>query len=153
MGPIDVKSMLATIAALLKQDPGFRDLVVDIAGYAPPLHGDANLLTIVFQNLVINAAQAMQGRGAVRVVLSVVDGRQRVDIIDSGPGLPSEVRKQLFKPFLTTKARGTGLGLATARRLIELHDGHISLTCPADGGTVVRVELPSASASREGERS
>jgi signal transduction histidine kinase len=49
----------------------------------------------------------------------------------------------LFRPFQTTKARGTGLGLATARRLVELHGGSISVTCPDTGGTTVRVELPS----------
>lgn len=140
--PTDLKTLLVTIAGLLQQDPAFRDLRVEVGGNAPSLDADPNLLTIVFQNLFINAAQAMQGHGTVRVSITAVDGWHRVEVIDEGPGVPAEIRRTLFRPFQTTKARGTGLGLATARRLLELHDGRISVSCPDRGGTVVTVELP-----------
>jgi two-component system sensor histidine kinase AtoS len=100
-------------------------------------------MTIVFQNLLINSAQAIHGRGVITVALSVSDGWQRVDVIDQGPGIHPEIRAALFRPFKTTKARGSGLGMATAKRLVELHEGRISVSCPPAGGTTVSVELPS----------
>lgn len=57
-----------------------------------------------------------------------------------------DVREKLFTPFFTTTSRGTGLGLVTARRLVEAHGGRLTIECPADGGTVVVVELPAARA-------
>jgi two-component system sensor kinase FixL len=139
----DLKDLLETVASLLKQDPAFADLRVHVSGEVTPATFDSNLLTIVFQNLLINAAQATHGRGEVRVALTTHDAWHRVEIVDDGPGLAPEIRKALFRPFQTTKARGTGLGLATARTLVELHGGRIALTCPPSGGTTVTVELPS----------
>ena len=139
----DLKDLLQTVAGLLKQDPTFADIQVHFSGESTPVSCDPNLLTIVFQNLLINAAQATHGRGEVRVTITSHDGWHRVEIADNGPGLAPEIRKALFRPFQTTKARGTGLGLATARTLVELHRGRIALICPTSGGTVVTVELPS----------
>jgi len=76
------------------------------------------------------------------VVLGVDNGVQRVRVADAGPGMPADVRANVFRPFFTTKARGTGLGLATAKRLVEAHAGTIAVECPPSGGTVVTVTLP-----------
>jgi signal transduction histidine kinase len=65
---------------------------------------------------------------------------------DSGPGIPAEIREQVFEPFFTTKARGGGLGLPIAKRTAEMHGGTLELSCPAEGGTVVRLALPIYSA-------
>ena len=140
---LDVRALLNAVVELLGRDPGFADLVVEIDGEVPPVSGDATLLTIAFQNLLINSAQAMQGRGLVRVSLSAADGWHHIEIADTGPGIPIEIRAQLFRPFKTTKARGTGLGMATAKRLTELHNGRIEVSCPDDGGTTVTIHLPS----------
>ena len=141
----DLRALAESVAALLKRDPAFRDLEVAIDGHAPPALVDANLLTIVFQNLLINAAQA-QGRGTIRMTLQPVDGRIRVEIADSGPGIPAEIRADLFRAFRTTKARGTGLGMATAKRLVESQDGSIAVECPDSGGTVITLTVPVAAA-------
>ena len=140
----DLRVLLESVVALLKRDPVFADLIVSIEGVTPAIRSDQNLLTIAFQNLLINAAQAMQGRGTIRVTLRSHDGWHDVEIADSGPGIPPEIRAQLFRPFKTTKARGTGLGMATAKRLAELHGGRIHVTCPEGGGTIVTVSLPAA---------
>ena len=103
---------------------------------------DPELLKIVFQNLFINAAQAMHGDGAIHVSLRVDGSDVHVTVADTGPGIPDDVRQNLFKPFFTTKARGTGLGLSTARRLIDAHGGTIAVDCPATGGTTVTLRLP-----------
>ena len=139
----DIRALVESVATLLKRDPAFRDLDVAIDGEVPPAWVDANLLTIALQNLLINAAQA-QGRGTIRVSLQGVNGRIAVEIADSGPGIPAEIRADLFRAFKTTKARGTGLGMATARRLIESQGGAIAVECPVAGGTVVTLTVPVA---------
>ncbi len=139
----DLRALLTSVATLLQSDPAFDQLKFTIVGDAPPVSADPALMTIVFQNLLINSAQALHGKGVVTLSLAASGGWHRVAVIDHGPGIPPEIRAALFRPFKTTKARGTGLGMATAKRLVELHDGRISVTCPADGGTTVTVELPS----------
>jgi signal transduction histidine kinase len=140
---IDVRALLDSVIAMMKRDPALADLIITVAGTVPPISGDATLLTIALQNLLINAAQAMQGRGEVRVAVSAAAGWHHIEIADAGPGIPAEIRAQLFRPFKTTKARGTGLGMATAKRLTELHNGGIEVSCPEGGGTIVTVRLPS----------
>ena len=66
----------------------------------------------------------------------------QITFIDRGPGIPADVREKIFTPFFTTKARGSGLGLPTVKRLIDAHRGEISVVCPPDGGTTVIVRLP-----------
>jgi PAS domain S-box-containing protein len=143
--PVDIqlRELLTAVAGLLKADPAFSALEVTIAGDTPVLRLDPSLMTIVFQNLLMNAAQAMHGKGNITVALGTQDGWCRIDVTDHGPGIPAEIQAALFRPFKTTKARGTGLGMATAKRLVELHEGRISVTCPPGGGTMVSVELPS----------
>ena len=142
----DLPALLSSVVNLLKADPAFGQLDVTIAGGVPRLPADPALMTIVFQNLLINSAQAMHGRGAIEVTIQASEGWHRVDLADHGPGIPADVRATLFRPFKTTKARGTGLGLATAKSLVELHGGRISVNCPPSGGTTVTVELPSSPA-------
>ena len=138
----ELATLVSSVAALLKTDPAFAALTIEIVGAAPPVDVDRNLMTIVFQNLLINSAQALQGRGRIDVTLAANDGWQQVEVIDNGPGIPEEIRQSLFRPFKTTKARGTGLGMATAKRLVEMHGGTIAVECPARGGTAVTIRLP-----------
>jgi hypothetical protein len=126
----------------LSGDPALKGIAVDIEGAVPALAADAELLKIVFQNLLMNGAQAMQGRGAVQVMIAPVDGICRVTVRDSGPGIPADVRERIFTPFFTTKARGTGLGLPTAKRIVEAHGGSIAVQCQPGAGTTVEVRLP-----------
>ena len=139
---LDITAQLRLVAELLQKDPAFRDITIDVSGDGTAIRGDMEQLTIVLQNLILNAAQAMQGRGVIRVEVSTAAGMQRVRVIDQGPGIPPEVREKLFQPFFTTKARGTGLGLLIARRLAEAHGGTVSFDCPPSGGTIATVELP-----------
>ena len=140
--PVSLSGLLRLTADLLARDPAFRELGLEFEGDPPPIMADGQLLTIAFQNLLINAAQAMQGRGVIRATIAADARGQRVVVSDNGPGIPPDVRGNLFRPFFTTKARGTGLGLSIAKRLVELHGGSIAIDCPTAGGTVVTVELP-----------
>jgi signal transduction histidine kinase len=76
------------------------------------------------------------------VEVKAVDGSCRIAFADNGPGIPAEIRDKIFTPFFTTKSRGSGLGLPTAKRLIEAQNGDISIECPAEGGTTVTIRLP-----------
>jgi two-component system sensor kinase FixL len=146
--PVDITTIISSTADLLAEDPTMRRVQVAIEGSAPPLIADAELLKIVFVNLLVNAAHAMEGGGTIHVSITPVDGVCEVAFRDSGPGIQRDVLEKIFMPFFTTKPRGTGLGLPTVKRLVEAHAGSIRVECPAAGGTMVTVCLPvSAQAS------
>ena len=138
----DVVPLVEMTAGLLGQDPTLRDLEIEVSGSAPPVSADQDMLRIVFQNLMLNAAHAMQGKGTIRVAVATADSTCRIAFVDSGPGIPAEIREHIFTPFFTTKSRGSGLGLATTKRLVEAHGGHVAVECPPAGGTTVVVQLP-----------
>jgi len=146
LAPIDVSVVLGTTAALLSQDGAYEGVQIALTGHAAPVMADAELLKIVFINLFVNSAQAMKGQGTITVSVVEADGTCTVMVSDTGPGIPAEVRHRIFTPFVTTKARGTGLGLSTVRRLVEAHNGHVTVESPVHGGTQVTVRLPLASA-------
>jgi len=150
--PVEITPLVGMIVELLSQDPAFAGVRVTIDGQPIVLSADPELLKIVFQNLFINAAQAMQGSGAIHVSLRADDSNLQIEVADTGPGIPPDVCQKLFKPFFTTKARGTGLGLSTARRLLEAHGGTIAVHCPAEGGTVVTLSLPIEARNQEPAR-
>jgi signal transduction histidine kinase len=95
---------------------------------------------------LINGAHAMHGKGRIRVSVDTIDSACHIAFIDGGPGIPAEIREKIFTPLFTTKARGSGLGLPTAKRLIEAHDGQIAIDCPSAGGTRVVVRIPMGTA-------
>ncbi len=106
-------------------------VTVRVAEDAATVRADARLLRQALVNLFLNAYQAMPrtGRLEVRASRSTIDSRPFAEIVvhDSGPGIPPDVVDKIFKPFFTTKAMGTGLGLAVVRRIVEHHGGTIEL--------------------------
>ena len=139
---VDVVPLVTMTADLMCQDPSLENLQVEVGGSAPPIYADAEMLRIVVQNLLANSAHAMRGRGRIDVAIAAVDGTCRISVADTGPGIPEEIRDKIFTAFFTTKSRGSGLGLATAKRLVEAHQGRIEVECPPTGGTTVIVRLP-----------
>ncbi len=135
-------SLIGGTISLLSEDPRFADVQFDLAIQDRTIVADLEQLKLVVLNLLINAAQAMQGRGVIRVSARTVPGWHELRIIDQGPGISPDAREHLFEPFFTTKHRGTGLGLATARRILEGHRGTIEFECPPEGGTTAIVRLP-----------
>ena len=142
LAPVPLLALLTEVGVQLKQDPDYAGIVFEVTGDEVVLQADADFLRAVFLNLVLNASQAMQGRGVLRIAVEADAERCRTTVTDSGPGIPPDVRERIFQPFFTTKHRGTGLGLPIARRAVELHGGTIAIECPPDGGTVVTIELP-----------
>lgn len=120
--------------------------------------GDAGELRGVLLNLILNAAEALERGGRVRVLTTLVDsavGRViQVRVSDDGPGVPVAARESIFEPFYSTKRHGSGLGLAIAARDVESHQGRLSLAeHPGElGGATFVVELPLASIQPKPER-
>lgn len=139
---VELRSMLNDVVMLLRHDPAMKDVTIDLGGSAPPIFADLSLLSGTFLNLLLNAAQATAGRGAIDVRIAHEDSFCVVEIVDDGPGIAEDVREKLFRPFFSTKPGGTGLGLANARRIVEEHGGTIDIDCPDAGGTRVIVRLP-----------
>lgn len=115
-------------------------------GQVPALRVDEQLAHQALVNLLTNAMQAAGAGGLVRVSTSLHQQNDeafaRIEIEDDGAGFPKEVRERLFEPFVTTKATGSGLGLAVVRRVMDAHDGRVSLVDRDGGGTVFRLEFP-----------
>jgi two-component system sensor kinase FixL len=139
---VDIRSLVTSTAQLLTADPALNAVNVEIEGSGPPILADPGLLQIVFLNLLVNGAHAMRGRGSIKVSVNVSEAACHIAFNDSGPGIPPETLEKIFSPFFTTKSRGSGLGLPTARRLVEAHRGTIHVLCPPGGGTRVTVQLP-----------
>jgi signal transduction histidine kinase len=119
---------------------------VEVHVSAPPgltLDADPDQLGRVLTNLLINAAQAMNGKGNVWIEGRREDGATIVVVRDDGPGIPSEVRPRIFEALFTTKAKGNGLGLALCRRIAEAHGGTVTLE-PSERGATFRITIPDA---------
>jgi PAS domain S-box-containing protein len=140
--PVDLAALLNSTVDLIRRDPTCAAIDVRIEGASGLVRADPAQLQLAFQNVLINAAQAMNGQGRVRVTLAASASRCRVSIADAGPGMPPDARQHAFEPFFTTKSRGTGLGLPIAKRIVEAHGGEIEIASPPAGGTVVTLLLP-----------
>jgi signal transduction histidine kinase len=110
-----------------------------------PACADPDLLRPVVLNLVRNAVQAMPEGGTLTVGACARQGGARVTIADTGPGIPEAARDDIFRPFFTTRTKGTGLGLTVARELLTAMGGRLGLESEVGRGTTFVVELPAVS--------
>jgi PAS domain S-box-containing protein len=141
IGPAAVPQLVSETVALFKQDPSVRGITVDVVASDTSVLADPTHVKQVLLNVLMNSAQAMQGRGRIRISSQAIDEVVEIRVADEGPGIPAEVRERLFEPFFTTRHRGTGLGLSTAQRLMHAQGGSIRLECPPGGGTVAVIGL------------
>jgi len=127
----------------LRRDPAAASLNVALQGGDLPVTADPHLVRAAVLNLLLNAAQAMDGHGQITVTIARSGGQCTIDVRDTGPGVPAELHDRVFEPFFTTKARGGGLGLPIARRTAELHGGTLVLASPPPAsGAIFRMALP-----------
>ena len=143
---VDLHSLLTDAVMLSRPRASAQQASLDLNLRPGPLTvcGDAEMVQQVVVNLVLNALQATEGhQGGWVVVSSYISGSEAVCTVrDNGPGLPLANSEAIFRPFMTTKARGTGLGLATSRRLIELQGGRLWLANPGEPGACFSFTLP-----------
>jgi two-component system, NtrC family, nitrogen regulation sensor histidine kinase NtrY len=114
----------------------------------PEVDADPDLLHRAFQNLVLNALDAMPAGGTLTMRTSEHDGNVRIEVADTGKGLTPEECSRLFTPYYTTKQQGTGLGLAIVQSVVSDHHGTISVTSDEGHGTTFRIELPQRQAAQ-----
>jgi PAS domain S-box-containing protein len=141
---VDVAALVESLLSFLRMDPAWQDVECRVDGTTSVVTADAELLKVALQNLLINALQAMAGRGRLVIRLLRTTDAVHIDVVDSGPGIAPDAQSRLFTPFFTTKARGTGLGLATVKRIADAHRGDIRVVATGADGTTVRLSLPAA---------
>ena len=130
---------------------------VNLPDTLPKIQGDGHQLTQVFANLLINAYEALEGRGRVTLTARLLgvgeegsllpDGHHAVptvmiEVQDDGPGVAADLTDKIFNPFFTTKPQGSGLGLAIVRKIVDAHEGRIDMRAGLGRGTCFRVTLP-----------
>jgi len=140
--PVKLDSVVDDVLELMRRRLDHLGVRVEKA-YAPvpQVQVDVARFKRCVMNLVLNGAQAMPSGGPLRVALAPRDGRIRFAVTDTGPGIPESIQERVFEPFVTTKVRGVGLGLALTRRIVEDHGGAIGYDT-ASGGTTFWIELP-----------
>lgn len=141
--PLPIRVLLDDTVKLLVSDPEFNRLDIQISGDETIfVSGDGELLKNVFSNILLNAAQAMNGVGTITIdITPITADRVEVCIADTGPGIPLDDQEKVFEPFFSTRHRGTGLGLAIVRQTIDSHRGQVTLMSTPECGTTVTVAL------------
>jgi hypothetical protein len=129
---------------LARQQVLSRPIKIDLqkASDLPEVEHDSDQVHQVLLNLLLNAVQAMEGAGTVRVEIGSREGYASVAVSDTGRGISSQNLPNIFRPFYTTKGAGTGLGLSLARRIVEDHHGRIEVTSAVGKGSRFTVLLP-----------
>jgi len=165
--PVDVAQLCHSLAEMLRRTVDQRIVIgVEVESPCPPALADPGQLESALLNIAINARDAMPAGGSLRFHASAValppqhvrhelqhdaahDGHVAIAVIDSGSGMPDEVRERAFEPFFTTKAsgRGTGLGLSTVYGFVKQSNGAITIDSAPGAGTTVTLYLPGVKAA------
>jgi len=153
---LNIHRLIQDVLLLVREAPNAKGvrLECDFDPTLPPIHADERQMKQVLLNLISNALDAMGGEGVLTLTTRmetdyhIVRGPKghkrliRIEIADTGPGIPSEHLTHIFDPFFSTKVHGTGLGLAISQRIASEHGGGLRVFCPAHGGTVMTLNLP-----------
>ena len=151
--PMDVRLEPTQLADLLKEvlevaQQQLRKSNIHVARLlpidVPEVYVDRALLRQAVLNLVLNAVEAMPGGGQLRLMLSRRGEMAEIIVSDTGKGIPVENRQKVFQLFFTTRPGGSGIGLASTFRIVQLHNGSIDFTSEVGRGTTFRIELPLA---------
>ena len=142
--PIDVNALLQERIAFLKTAHPEVTYDCRLAGDAPSVTADQDLIKGVLTNLLENAAEAAGAGGRILGVTAANGGRVAIEVHDSGPGLSEQAQSSLFQPSISFKKKGMGLGLSIARKSALLSGGDIVLTKGELGGAGFRVLLPAS---------
>ena len=151
--PMDIRLEATQLAELLREvlevaQPQLQKSGIQLAQLlpidVPEVYVDRALLKQAVLNLVLNAAEAMPSGGQLRLVLSRRGEMAEISVGDTGKGIAPENRQKIFQLFFTTRPGGSGIGLASTFRIVQLHNGSIDFTSEVGRGTTFRIELPLA---------
>jgi signal transduction histidine kinase len=145
-GEVDLNRVVQETISLLEHQlkkVGVR-VGMELDPKLPPVNGNAGKLQQVFLNLFLNARDAMEGGGTLEIRTWAAESGARVEVADSGPGIPPEFIHRIYDPFFTTKGsrKGTGLGLSVTYGIIQEHGGSIEVSNRRDRGACFQLELP-----------
>lgn len=138
----NIKVMIQDFINNYQDAGGMDNIQFELSLDAARVMIDIKQLQQVFYNLVRNSTDSMGHEGLIRMVSKVQHGQYHLYIEDTGFGIPVELRASIFKPFMTNKDRGTGLGLPIIKRIIEAHQGDISLESSSEQGSTFLITLP-----------
>jgi signal transduction histidine kinase len=151
--PMEVRLEATQLADILKEvieiaKPQLQKTKIHVAQLlpidVPEVYVDRALLKQAVLNLVLNAVEAMPTGGQLRLILSRRGENAEITVGDTGRGIPLENRQKIFQLFFTTRPGGSGIGLASTFRIVQLHNGSIDFTSEVGRGTTFRIELPLA---------
>ena len=154
--PVEIQTADADVAPLVREvfalaEPHARQNHVQLVfagdGATPPVRVDRDLIKQALLNLVLNGCQAMPQGGQLTVTPRTVAHGVELEIRDTGVGIPLEAQKKIFSLFYTTKPGGTGVGLAMAFRVVQLHNGTIDFSSEVNKGTTFRITLPAGASA------
>ena len=149
---INLNTLLENTLAMVRHQSRFYNILFDLQmdSSLPEVYIDPNQIQQVFLNLLINAADAMEKKGTITLATRPVENSGtrfvEVEVTDSGPGIPENIRSKIFEPFFTTKpvGKGTGLGLAVSYGIIKKHEGTIFIKDSPGSGASFCIHLPAA---------
>ncbi|MCC6348897.1 MAG: HAMP domain-containing protein [Candidatus Eisenbacteria bacterium] len=136
---LDLGEVARSAAAL--HEPEGLTVRVTCAGSAP-VRGDRLLLSLAVHNLLLNACEASPAGATVEVRVGTEGAQARLEVLDRGPGPPAELAERVFEPYVSTRNRGSGLGLSLVRDIAVQHGGHVELSNREGGGACARLSLP-----------
>ncbi len=142
VAPLDLNGLIREVLGLYEGSSAIIE--ADLADDLGSVLGDATQLRQIIHNLLRNAEDALEGHEGARIVLRTERGARHahLSIADNGPGFPVELLPRIFEPYVTTKARGTGLGLPIVRKIVDEHQGSIEISNAPEGGARIDIRLP-----------
>nr|WP_246879667.1 PAS domain-containing protein [Bacillus amyloliquefaciens] len=141
---VNLKKIISEVTALLETQANLKGIFIktDYEHDSMYINGDQNQLKQVFINLIKNAVESMPDGGTVHIIMTEDEYSVNVTVKDEGDGIPENVLKRIGEPFLTTKEKGTGLGLMVTFNLIKNHQGAIQVDSKPDRGTAFHITFP-----------
>ncbi|EIF12945.1 two-component sensor histidine kinase [Bacillus sp. 5B6] len=141
---VNLKKIISEVTALLETQANLKGIFIktDYEHDSMYINGDQNQLKQVFINLIKNAVESMPDGGTVHIIMTEDEYSVNVTVKDEGDGIPENVLKRIGEPFLTTKEKGTGLGLMVTFNLIKNHQGAIKVDSKPDRGTAFHITFP-----------
>jgi two-component system sensor histidine kinase HydH len=149
--PLDARKVIEDSLRIVEAEAAEKEIKIGIVEHedVPQIMGDPEFLRSVFNNLFINAMQAMEGSPGHLTIKISPDGTGKfvdVEVADTGGGISPESLSNIFEPYFSTKETGTGLGLAIVQKIVDIHNGTISVESRQGEGTRFTVKLPAAAA-------
>lgn len=143
--PSDIRQVIEDSLRIVEAQAKEQNIKISLVEHenVPPILGDAEFLRSVFNNLFINAVQAMEKDGGnLNVKISPAENFVKIEIADTGAGISAEYQTKIFEPYFSTKETGTGLGLAIVKKIVDIHNGTIDVESNLGDGTKFTVRLP-----------